>query len=547
MATSRGIEISAPWPVPMARWARRRRTPIAAIALTLVVAATAAAFTSSLFRTTVRGEAIAKYARLLDKDDLGHFAFRQFVDWTPTSGDPAELAARKLHPYDVIDGPDWRRRNDVTSLPEPDRTDLEMLVLEQVHRIASAWTDRPDSPGDWTRALALLDRESRHACNPTFDALRASLRSRLGKPSSTAEPASKPVPPWIEVYLAGVAIEAKSAREALSHFERAVEARPDLLWPRYRAASTAYRLAKYDVTARHLRVLTGRRPESPALHTQLAAALFLYRKPDQALGPVDRAIAIDPEFAEAYRNRALLDTPPALDRGPDAARFAVLKRLGGVSELEKFDLQALTLRVFGRSNDLAPFTELARKILAVDPTNPDFRCVQAILLARSKKTREALAEYDAVLRAHPDHLRARYGRLQALLSLDRAEAVDEATQLIEDPRFEELYSEDPQALLTFHRVAYELVKQGRLDQARTVAERGLIHSRRTLLYEAESLYSLARVDATDSGGDPARIDLARDRLRQAVDLSPTLLDWSANDDAFATLRQTNRLRPKLAH
>ena len=170
----------AAWPARAARLARRMRLPIAATAVTLVAATIAAIAVGAAFRSTIRDEARERYDRFVDKDDVGLFGFRSVGSWSPRGGDPADAATRKLNQYDVLEDGDWRRRDDVAGLAGPDRADLELLMIEQVYRLARALADRPDSADDWRRALALLDREISRAPATALVALRDELRARLG-------------------------------------------------------------------------------------------------------------------------------------------------------------------------------------------------------------------------------------------------------------------------------------------------------------------------------------------------------------------------------
>src|SRR5262249_58565864 len=99
-------------------------------------------------------------------------------------GAPAEVAEDLLKPYNVIDDPSWRRRDDVRSLSEPDRLELEVWLLEQILRYAHALGERPDSPADWQRALALLDRTVVEFPFGPFDTERRRLRAQLNLPES---------------------------------------------------------------------------------------------------------------------------------------------------------------------------------------------------------------------------------------------------------------------------------------------------------------------------------------------------------------------------
>jgi serine/threonine protein kinase/tetratricopeptide (TPR) repeat protein len=529
-----------------ARWARRFRLPIAGGLLTLVAAMTTVAVAGAAFRSTLRDEARAKYGRFLDKDDFGLFGFRPFGSWSPRGGDPADHATRKLNQYGVLDDPAWRRRDDVRSLDEPDRADLELLMLEQVYRLARAWADRPGSEIDWRRALALVEREYAAVPASPLAALRDDLRARLGKPPlSRASTSGGRLPGWVEAYLLGVAAEPLHAREALGQYERAVAERPELLWPRYRAAAAAPRIARYLTAAKHLRAATARRPNNPALHTHLAVMLLLGGQAEEASEECGRALALDPDFAEAYRNRAIIDD--RLSRGDlrraDGDRFVLLTRFLGPAQAERLSLQSAAHARLGRPLGEDPRLEqLVRKVASAAATDADVRLVEAATLAATPSRRdEALALLDALLRDHPDHLPARYNRAFLLHEARRPEALAEYQAVVAHPRFEEIYRTQPRAIWAFAVIVDLLIGLGRPDEARPFAERGLAESERTGLYRGEAHYALARTHAAiaEARPDAGGFDLAREQLRAAVGIKPGLAAHYARDRLFAGLRRAD--------
>ncbi|HEY2157499.1 MAG TPA: tetratricopeptide repeat protein, partial [Isosphaeraceae bacterium] len=536
-----------PWSARVARWCRRRRLPIAAALLTLVGAVVASAGVATSFRSTLRDVARGKYGRLVDKDDLGLFGFRPFGSWSPRGGDPADAAGRKLNQYNVIEDAAWRRRDDVSNLDESDRADVELLMVEQVYRLARAWADRPASEGDWRRALDLVERECAAVPASALLALRQELRDRLGV---TRPAAMSPAPPvWIDAYLLGVAAEPLHARQALGHYERAIAERPDLIWPRYRAAVAGWRIALYSTATRHLRAAIVRRPDNPALHTHLSTMLLLSGQAEEASEACNRAIDLDPDFAEAYRTRAIIDDRLARAdlRQADGHRFALLTRFLGPAQAEKLSLQSFLHMMLGRRPGKSSGNEeLIRKIVAADGADADVRLLEANALAATPARRdEALALLDAVLRDQPDHLAARYNRAVILRQAGRPEALAEYRAVVDDPRFEEIYREQPRAIWAFAVIANDLIGLGRLDEARAFAERGMAESERTGLGRAEAHYALARVHSAAARTDPAGFDRAQDQLHKAVSLKPELTATYAKDRLFAGLREAHPtfLRP----
>ena len=83
-----------------------------------------------------------------------------------------EGSRRGLARFGVFESANWRLRDDVRSLGEADRVDLEMWLAEQAWRVASAWDRKPDSPEDWRRALALTGSSAEWPAIGAFADLR---------------------------------------------------------------------------------------------------------------------------------------------------------------------------------------------------------------------------------------------------------------------------------------------------------------------------------------------------------------------------------------
>jgi len=91
-----------------------------------------------------------------------------------------ETAARALRDYALLAPGDWRERGDIQSLPDDDRQDLELWLLEQAYRYCHALYERVNSPEDWQRARTILD----HVAGPyrlqAFEDLQAFAAVCLG-------------------------------------------------------------------------------------------------------------------------------------------------------------------------------------------------------------------------------------------------------------------------------------------------------------------------------------------------------------------------------
>ena len=158
--------------------------------------------------------------------------------------------------------------------PREIATTLRLWLMEQTFRYCRALGDRPDSPGDWLRAIAALDRVSTTPPLQAFETFSRRLHARLGQqerltlrlksrsrcrlnrtpgPDSLAR--RPPEPPWLEDYLLGVAAELEGEPDpdqALQHYDRVLARSPDSFWGHYRAAVVYFQLQRWSEAAWHL-------------------------------------------------------------------------------------------------------------------------------------------------------------------------------------------------------------------------------------------------------------------------------------------------------
>ena len=170
------------WGQTVPRLLRRQRRAILAAALSLVIilATTAVALVKS--HQTLRALGLHKIGRLWDDPEARAYRFQRTNAPRLLQPDDSrvETAARALKEYDVLGPDDWRRRDDVRALPEAEREDLEVWLMEQVYLYCRALADRPDSPKDWSRAVKILDHVGEPGPIPAFAALRHRLSANLG-------------------------------------------------------------------------------------------------------------------------------------------------------------------------------------------------------------------------------------------------------------------------------------------------------------------------------------------------------------------------------
>ncbi len=378
------------WSQTLPRAVRRNRRPLVATGLVLFLGSVVALLVVSHDRSHALLENLAedKLARIWDDIEAHAFQFQR--PGSPHLQDPDEpellaAAIRALKEYDVFSRGDWRERVDVRSLPESDRNELVLWLMEQAYRYCHALSDRPGSPADWRRAVHALDQVRTRSALQAMERLRHRLEGRIEatQPGPSAERQLVPTvarqvvpedatvapldPPWLDDYLLGIEAEVdgaanpelvlkrqgqvsgrgptefdanaeptaeiapglpRAAARALHYYERVLSRCPESFWGHYRAAVVCFQLKEWSEATRHLERCLRRRSQNAALRGQFAACLLQLGYPDDAFTEVSRAVDSSPDYAEFYRSRAFVRVSRGQIEGleDDLGRFELLTR-----------------------------------------------------------------------------------------------------------------------------------------------------------------------------------------------------------------------------
>jgi eukaryotic-like serine/threonine-protein kinase len=364
---------------------RRWRSFVAvAVILSLFVGLPSTAIITLSSRRSMQEIALTKYERQMDDAEVYRIR-RSSLHWLqdprqgmasfessePSDAFALEAAARALKYYFVLEPGDWRRRDEVRFLPEADREELELWLMEQAFRYCLALSDRPDSPEDWRRARNVLDHLGRLTPVSAFGLLGERLNLKLGitTPSLTAsgEPAAgssatrrsaREFSRWLNEYLMGVAAECdldpssesqahlaanqldlgvasdpqplprtrRNAEIALEHYRKLLVFRPDSYWGHYRAAGACYALGSFAEAALHLERCLAMRPKNSAIRGYRAACLAWLERYSEAMEECDQAVSAAPDVAELFRTRAFIRAASGQTSGltADIQRFELL-------------------------------------------------------------------------------------------------------------------------------------------------------------------------------------------------------------------------------
>lgn len=592
------------WAQTLPRCARRSKKLLLAggLALVMCLATTSVVMTRIQSRLTLRDIAMDKLAR--NWDDIESHAFQFQRPGSPRLQNPdapetLATATHALKEYGIIGSGDWRQRAEIRNLPEGDRNDLALWLMEQTFRFCRALGDRPDSPGDWRRAIAALDRVSTTPPLQAFETLRRRLHARLGQSGTPHSQALKqialppepdagtdslarrpPEPPWLEDYLLGVAAELEGEPDpdqALQHYDRVLARSPDSFWGHYRAAVVCFQLKEWSEAARHLDCCLKRRSENAALRGQFAACLRQLGLLDDALRECSRALDSAPDHAEFYRSRAWIQVSRDQTEGleDDLRRFEVLGRF-------------LTRGFFrdppgqGAGNPLPATVPASQRALDLDfnpgftaqsgdplvepeeiqPDELDARCKLAMTIiteAGKNRFRDEAAEIDlATPGAHastPDALAIAADELDKILTLDPQHTTARMARMLkslEQGRFQEVTNDldlvlnrpvligylrkDPDHFKFLCLVAKRFVRHGLIDDALRIADMAVSCSIELKQSQGLTHYYKAMVLSVAARSDWTRVTLAAENLQLAFPANDKFKVWYQRDKLFDPVR-----------
>ena len=524
----------------------RRRLSMAVVALSLVVGGVGTLLFWGAGQSSLQEKARVKLSNLWDDINSRAFRFGQVAHWRNEETDVPEDAFRHLAYYNVLKDDDWRARDEFRALPESERADLEVWLLEQAFRLGRALRQWPDAPDDWRRGLEALERVMASRPMVPLETQCRLLRRQLGSPEAPPAVAlplaagTEPPPRWMVEYLLGVEAEPLRALDALNHYRNVLRERPESFWGHYRAAAVAHRLGDSAAAADHLEHCIALRPENPMLRGQLAGCLYDLHRFDAALEQCDKALVLNPDHAEIYRTRAFIRGRLGQGAGLrfDISRFELLTRRLGKIPSWRFRMDWMLSQTSdsdgpGPRDGVLLDPTLSQRLLTADPDDVDLRTALAKQLMETGHPDVALAEFDKVLEINPDHLRARYLRGGILYNRHPDQAEGDFLYLLEHPRFEELLRESPRALRAFHYVTPTLLKKGEVDKAISMARRGVEYADQIKQSQGESHYHLARAFAVAARSDPEQLQEAALHLHKARSYNREFyLEWFGQDAFF---------------
>jgi tetratricopeptide (TPR) repeat protein len=186
------------------------------------------------------------------------------------------------------------------------------------------------------------------------------------------------------------------SREALAHFQKALELDPESVATEQNIGNAYFRLGEMNAAAAHYRRVVALDPSFASGYNNLGATLWELGDADGALSSYGQALELDPNHAGAHQNagRALF----ALGRFPEAiVHYEHVQRMRPNSPDARYDLGLALSRVGEIDRAAKHFAEA----LQLRPS-PGSYLNYARFLAQAGRTADAIASLETALRLNPD-------------------------------------------------------------------------------------------------------------------------------------------------
>ncbi len=174
---------------------------------------------------------------------------------------------------------------------------------------------------------------------------------------------------------------------AISHYRQAAQLEPDYANARYNLGNALLSVGNADEAIVHLRETLRLRPDDAGAHNSLGSALATQGKMDVAVSEFAESVRLNPENADAQANLAY-----------------------ALASLEKID-EAIT-----------HYEQALRFKPEISPESADTLNELGVLYGRKGKLAEALDKFERAVRVNPDHAGARENLKRAQAAMDKMKA-----------------------------------------------------------------------------------------------------------------------------
>jgi serine/threonine protein kinase/Tfp pilus assembly protein PilF len=432
---------------------------------------------------------------------------------------PGDRAARKrgienasevLAGYGLPDNADWMSSDSIKRLPEPERTKLQETLGELLLLVGQArWLEVEGQPEAERRDVAAAVLKLNDAARTCFavDAAPELLerqadewRRVLGEPAPASGRDANHAATAREHFLdAAASVASGTYRTALASLEKTIEEQPGHAAAHFCLAYCRQQLGQYDRAVERYdaaRVLMPMDPRASFERGRIFSRRFQFA---QAENEFARAIGLDPAFAQAYRNRAVVRMQLGNLAGAQEDLDAALAHGGSAMQVH-----LLRSAVRARKGDAAGAAADQQACKDLAPVSEGDFIVRGSLRMDSEDFPGSLADFQAAEKLNPASIAA--NQYQVHLLSDKLHDLEGA--LVLATRGVRLFPEYAPAR---GNCAIVLARLGRREEAHRE-----IKTARELSEDAEVAYQAACVYAVTSRTKPEDAAEALKCLKEAI-------------------------------
>ena len=207
---------------------------------------------------------------------------------------------------------------------------------------------------------------------------------------------------WMAHYNLGIVLsEQGDAEQAIGHYRRAVDLRPDYAEAHYNLGRLLAEQGQFDDAIAHYEKAVAINPADAEAQNNLGVTLFGIGRADDAIAHYQKALEIQPDYAEASCNLA----SALIGKGDlDGAIARYTACLAAIPDQEdvRYNLASALLRR-GRTDEAIVQYQ---KVLQVHPDSADAHANLGSALLAKRRVRDAMAEYTKALQIAPENLAA---------------------------------------------------------------------------------------------------------------------------------------------
>jgi tetratricopeptide (TPR) repeat protein len=274
---------------------------------------------------------------------------------------------------------------------------------------------------------------------------------------------------WMAHYNLGIVLsEQREAEQAIDHYRRAVDLRPDYAEAHYNLGRLLVEQGQLDDAIAHYEKAVAINPADAEAQNNLGVTLFGIGRADEAIAHYRKALEIQPDYAEASCNLASALIAKGDFDGAIARYTACLAAIPDQEEA-RYNLASALLRKGRIDEAIIQY----QKVLETHPDSADAHANLGSALLAKRRVRDAITEYTKALQIAPENLAA-LSNLAWLLATSADPSVrngSEAVRLAESADSASSRSDQHPTILRILAAAY--AEAGRFAEAKETAQHAL--------------------------------------------------------------------------